>query len=82
MVDGVLVGGDGSEVQFRPSDDSTFFRILGIGARPLRAYGCTRCGRVQFVASFTPEDRQRYLDFEGEPQRSAIDTSSDEESQA
>ena len=67
LVEGVLGAGHGTdEVKFRPSGGSYFKVMLGLGSRPVRAYGCARCGHLQLAVEFSEEDLQRFLEFEGQ----------------
>ena len=78
LVEGELTSTDGQIAKFSPTGDSKLFRILGIGQRPVRAYGCTRCSHLQLAVEFSDKDRERYQNFEGEQQRSIVETISEE----
>lgn len=56
----------GTKLKFKPKKVSSLKAIFGIGIREITAYGCIHCGNLQFLVSFTDEDRQRYLNFEGQ----------------
>lgn len=71
LVEGKIVT-DG-DLSFRPTDDSKLKKALGIGRRPVRAFGCTRCGHLQFAVDFSEDDRSKYQSFEGEQQRSIVE---------
>lgn len=58
--------GDGSNPSFHPSDAALLKRIFGVGGRNITAYGCIRCQNLQFMVNFRDEDRERYVEFEGE----------------
>lgn len=73
LVEGELVHSDGDTTRFSPSGDSKLKRAFGIGSRPVRAYGCPRCGHLQFAVEFSEDDLKKYQSFEGERQRSAIE---------
>ncbi len=73
LVEGELAHSDGATTLFIPTDQSKLKRAFGIGGRPIRAYGCPRCGHLQFQVEFTADDLQKYLSFEGEEQRSAVE---------
>ena len=73
LVEGELVHSDGEKTKFSPSGDSKLKRALGIGSRPVRAYGCPRCGYLQLAVEFSEEDIKKYQSFEGEHQRSAVE---------
>jgi hypothetical protein len=72
LVEGDLVHSDG-DTRFSPSGDSKLKRALGIGSRPVRAYGCPRCGHLQLAVEFSEDDLRKYQSFEGEQQRSAVE---------
>ena len=78
LVEGELIHSDGGETKFIPSGDSKLKRALGIGSRPVRAYGCPRCGNLQLAVEFSEEDIKKYQSFEGEQQPSAVETSASE----
>jgi hypothetical protein len=73
LVEGELVHSDGYTTRFSPSGDSKLKRALGIGSRPVRAYGCPRCGHLQLAVEFSEDDLKKYQSFEGEQQRSAVE---------
>ena len=67
LVGGVLASGSGTDdVRFRPADSSYFSKFLGLGTKPVRAYGCVRCGHLQLAVEFGEEDLRRFLEFEGQ----------------
>ena len=67
LVEGKVASGHGGDdLTFRPEDGSYLKAALGIGARPVRGYGCARCGHLQLIVKFTEEDLRRFLEFEGE----------------
>jgi hypothetical protein len=72
LVEGRLVYYD-DDMKFRPSGDSKLKKALGIGSRPIRAYGCPRCGHLQLAVEFSEDDLRKYQSFEGEQQRSAVE---------
>lgn len=78
LVEGALAHSDGGSTTFSPTGDSKLLRMLGIGGRPIRAYGCIRCSHLQLAVGFSDEDRERYQSFEGEQQRSIVETISEE----
>jgi hypothetical protein len=57
-------GGDGSTINFQ-LDDAGLMRRLFTSGRQVHAYGCIKCGHLQFAAAFTDKDRERYQEFEG-----------------
>lgn len=72
LVEGRIVYYD-DDTKFRPSGDSKLKKALGIGSRPIRAYGCPRCGHLQLAVEFSEDDLRKYQSFEGEQQRSAVE---------
>jgi hypothetical protein len=44
-----------------------------MGMRSVRAYGCTRCGQLQLAVDFRESDIEKYQNYEGEMQRSAVE---------
>ena len=72
LVEGKIVT-EGMDMSFRPSGDSKLKRALGIGSRSVRAYGCPRCGHLQFAVEFSEDDLRKYQSFAGEQQRSAVE---------
>lgn len=65
LVEGHLQSEDASRIGFQPADAGPMRRLFAIGRRTIRAYGCIRCGNLQFAVEFTNEDRQRYQQFDG-----------------
>ena len=79
LVEGELVNAsDGGTSKFIPSIKSKLKRAFGLGARPVRAYGCPRCGHLQLAVEFSEGDLKKYQSFEGEQQRSAIEQAGSE----
>lgn len=66
LVVGTIVGGDGTNPSFYPSDMPAVKRIFGIGSKAIQAYGCVHCRNLQFTVEFTERDFERYQQFEGE----------------
>jgi hypothetical protein len=66
MIEGTVMGNDGSTVGFYPSDMPSLKRIFAIGSREVRAYGCIHCQNLQFAVEFSEGDLERYQQFEGE----------------
>jgi len=74
LVDGELVSsGDGGISKFSPTGDPKLKRTLGMGGRPVRAYGCPRCGHLQLAVEFNEDDLKKYQSFEGEQQPSVVE---------
>jgi hypothetical protein len=74
LVEGVL--SDCDRVKFTPTtpkDTPRLRKIFGVGGRSVRAYGCTHCGHLQLAVDFRESDIERYQNFEGEMQRSAVE---------
>ena len=66
LVGGVLASGTGTDdVRFRLADSSYLTKFLGLGSKPVRAYGCVRCGHLQLAVEFDEKDLRRFLEFEG-----------------
>ena len=67
LVEGMVASGSGTDdLMFRPGPKSFFKTMFGIGARPVRAYGCARCGHLQLGVKFTEEELQKFLEFGGQ----------------
>ena len=67
LVGGVVASGSGTDdLMFRPGHTSFLKTMFGIGSRPIRAYGCARCGHLQLGVKFTEDDLQRFLEFDGQ----------------
>jgi hypothetical protein len=67
LVEGAVASGSGTDdLIFQPGSTSFLKKMFGIGARPVRAYGCARCGHLQLGVKFTEEELQRFLEFGGE----------------
>jgi hypothetical protein len=65
LIEGNLQGSqDGSRIDFQLADAGPLKRLFGSG-RKVHAFGCIRCGHLQFSVQFTDKDRQRYQQFEG-----------------
>lgn len=66
LVEGALASASGTDaVRFMPADGSHWKKFLGLGSRPVRAYGCVHCGHLQLAVEFEEEDLGRFLEFEG-----------------
>lgn len=66
LIEGTLQGEDGSVMGFQPGDAPWIKRVLALGRRGVRAYGCIHCQHLQLAAEFSDSDRERYQQFEGE----------------
>ncbi len=66
LVEGTIKDSGAAEIKFTPNDDSRVRRWLGLGARSVRAYGCVRCGHLQFAVEFSEKDLEHYQEFEGQ----------------
>lgn len=74
LIEGDFVhSSDVGQTRFIPSGKSKLKSALGIGSRPVRCYGCPRCGNMQWTIEFSEEDMKKYQSFEGEQQRSAVE---------
>ncbi|HEX8709077.1 MAG TPA: hypothetical protein VF723_12600 [Pyrinomonadaceae bacterium] len=67
LVAGTLMenSGGGTSI-FKPEDVPAWKSMFGVGNHGVRAYGCMHCQHLQLAVDFTPEDMQRYQQFEGE----------------
>ena len=67
LVEGAVASGSGTDdLMFRPGTNTFFKTMFGIGSRPVRAYGCARCGHLQLGVKFTEEDLRKFLEFDGQ----------------
>ncbi|MDM7920707.1 MAG: hypothetical protein QUS14_00285 [Pyrinomonadaceae bacterium] len=66
LVSGTILDSNGSRVNFKLDDVSTWKSMLGIGTRGVRAYGCLHCQNLQFGVDFTEKDLKQYQQFEGQ----------------
>jgi hypothetical protein len=79
LAEGVLASGSGTDdVRFRLADSSYLTKFLGLGSKPVRAYGCVRCGHLQLAVEFDEGDLQQYLEFKGQ-QPSILERLNEEE---
>ena len=58
--------GSGGGLAFQPADVSTVRKMLGMGTRKIRSFGCMHCRNLQFAVDFNEEDLQKYQEFEGQ----------------
>jgi len=56
----------GASPAFKLDDVSIWKSMIGIGTRPIRAYGCLHCQHLQLAVDFTEKDLKKYQQFEGE----------------
>jgi len=67
LVEGTLASSSGTDaVRFMPTDGSSWRKFLGLGSRPIRAYGCVHCGHLQLAVDFEEDDLRRFLEFDGQ----------------
>jgi hypothetical protein len=66
LVEGRIYDGKSDSIGFMPDDTHFLRRRFGIGMRPVRAYGCTRCGHLQLGVEFSEADLKNYREFEGQ----------------
>ncbi|MFN2492295.1 MAG: hypothetical protein ABR501_05350 [Pyrinomonadaceae bacterium] len=66
LVEGTLQGEDGSLMGFQPGEAPWIKRVLAIGRRGVRAYGCLHCHYLQLAVEFNDSDREQHQQFEGE----------------
>ena len=66
LVEGTLTeSGAAEDISFMASGISRLRRVFKIGARPVRAYGCTHCRHLQLAVEFSASDLEEYQQFEG-----------------
>lgn len=53
-------------LSFKPLEVSDWKASLGIGVQKISAFACVHCGYLHLNVDFSDEDRQRYLEFEGQ----------------
>jgi hypothetical protein len=79
LVGGVLASASGTDdVRFRAEGGSYLKLFLGFGSKPVRAYGCVRCGHLQLAVDFDEKDLRRFLEFKGQ-QPSVLERLNDED---
>ena len=67
MVEGRVAYGRGAdELRFTPGDKSFLKTMFGVGSRPVRGYGCARCGHLQLAVEFDEDELRQFLEFEGQ----------------
>lgn len=66
LIAGKLQSEDASKIGFQPDDAPAFKRMMALGRRPVRAYGCIHCQHLQLAVEFTEEDVERYQQFDGQ----------------
>jgi predicted nucleic-acid-binding Zn-ribbon protein len=64
LVEGTISDGTSTDISLKLKDDSWFKKMLNIGNRPVRAYGCITCGHLQLGVEFSEEDKQKYQEFD------------------
>lgn len=62
----ILNESGGKQLSFKPLDVSMWKAIVGIGLRDISVYACVHCGHLQLNVDFSDEDKQHYLEFEGQ----------------
>ena len=65
LIEGKLQSEDASVIGFQTDDAPAFKRLLALGRRRVRAYGCIHCQHLQLAVEFTEEDVERNQQFEG-----------------
>lgn len=79
LVEGMLASASGTDaVCFMPAGSSSLKKFLGLGSKPVRSYGCVRCGHLQLAVEFEEDDLRRFLEFEGQ-QPSVLERLNDED---
>lgn len=67
LIEGKLINtADAGVNAFQLKNISTWKSIFGKGTRKVNAYGCVNCFHLQLAVDFSNEDRERYLQFEGQ----------------
>ena len=67
-----LIGGQildeagGKLANFKPLEVSMWKAVFGIGVREITALACVHCGNLHLNVNFSDEDKNRYLQFDGE----------------
>ncbi len=56
----------GAKLNFKPLEVSMWKALFGIGTQEVTAFACVHCGNLQLNVNFSDQDRQRYLEFEGQ----------------
>ena len=62
----ILDDSGGTKFSFKPLEVSMWKAVFGIGLRKTAANACVHCGHLQLNVNFSDEDKQRYLEFEGQ----------------
>jgi len=62
----ILDESGGAKPRFKPLEVSMWKAVFGIGVQEVTVFACVHCGHLQMNVNFSDEDRQRYLEFEGE----------------
>lgn len=66
LIEGQLQSEDASKIGFQPADAPAFKRMMALGRRRVRAFGCLHCQHLQLAVDFTAEDVARDQQFEGQ----------------
>ncbi len=67
LVEGKILDEDGgAKVYFKPLEISLWKAVFGIGVQEVSVFACVHCGHLQLNVNFSDEDKQRYLEFEGQ----------------
>jgi len=67
LIEGKVFNDGGETVaSFKSLDISMWKALFGIGTQEISAFACVHCGNLQLNVNFSDEDRQRYLEFEGQ----------------
>lgn len=62
----ILDEAGGKLVNFKPLEVSMWKAVFGIGVREITALACVHCGNLQLNVNFSDEDKNRYLQFDGQ----------------
>jgi Zn ribbon nucleic-acid-binding protein len=62
----ILDESGGAKPRFKPLEVSMWKAVFGIGVQEVTVFACVHCGHRQMSVNFSDEDRQRYLELEGQ----------------
>ena len=67
LIEGKILDESGStKLSFKPLEIPIWKAVFGIGVQEIFAFACVHCGHLHLNVNFSDEDRQRYLEFEGQ----------------
>lgn len=62
----ILDESGGTELSFKPLQVSMWKAVFGLGVQEISVYACVHCGHLHLNVNFSDDDKQRYLEFEGQ----------------